>query len=258
MIGEFVLSRGAPGDGGRWEPVLSVMRGGVRAVCSTSRWFGPAAWDDDGRELGTEAHARQLIEIIEGVATRPAAGAAWSYSTHVVLSASLLRPDLVGRVFLHELGLFTYLVDPAEIAAREEDARAAFGPIGAAPAERGPEAAVEALFDASGGVGSFAGLSLERRDRYLAGAGVTRLLMGGGRPPANITADDLARIRANVTVGVGERIRPIFAIPSRAVARRVSGARLRVVEGPTICRRRLIRGASPPNSTFGFPREADA
>ncbi len=58
-----------------------------------------------------------------------------------------------------------------------------------------------------------------------------RLLMGGGQPPAEISARDLSRIEVPVTVAMGEHTRDMFAISSRAVARTVAGARLEVVKG---------------------------
>lgn len=223
------LLHGAPGDGSLWEPVVSRLPAGIRVGTPTFRCFGPGA-EASAAAFGTAVHSRQLIEWLEAAHERPAAVAAWSYSTHVVLDALLQRPDLVARAFLYEPGLHTYLDDPEELRAYGEDAQAAFGPVAEALQRDGPLRAVEALFDSSGGRGCFAALPPGRRERYLAGAQVMPLLMGGGQPPAPITAGDLGRIAVPVTVAMGARTRPLFAIASRAVARSIPGARLTVVD----------------------------
>ena len=223
----LVLLHGAPGDGTLWKPVVDLLPPGVEAIAPTLRWFGPEPWHDDGAEFGTEAHAEELIALLHGLA-EPAAVAAWSYSTHPALLAMLRRPELFQRSLLFEPGLPSYL-DPAEAAAWADDAGSAFGPVAAKLAEEGAAAAVAALFDASGGEGCWAALPDERRARYLAGAETIRLLMGGGRPPAEIGAAELARIDVPVTVAMGGRTRDLFAIPSRAVSRAIPKARLEVV-----------------------------
>lgn len=226
----LVLLHGAPGDGPLWQPVINALPQHLQVICPTLQWFGPDPWVSEGSEFGTEAHTDQLIRILEANASSPSAVAAWSYSTHVLLNALLLRPDLIGKVFLYEPGLGTYLSEAAEIEAFNADAHRAFGPVVEALQQRGAEAAVEVLFDSSGGPGCFEQLSQERRERYLASARMMPLLMGGGRPPANITADDLAAIKVPVTVAFGRRTRPLFESASRAVARAISTAELRIID----------------------------
>lgn len=227
--GMLFLLHGAPGDGSLWEPVVSRLPAGIRVATPTFRCFGPGA-EASPDAFGTSVHSHQLIEWLESADERPAAVAAWSYSTHVVLDVLLRRPELVSRAFLYEPGLHTYLDDPEDLRAYGGDAQAAFAPVAEALQRDGPLRAVEALFESSGGPGCFAALPPGRRERYLAGAQVMPLLMGGGRPPASITADDLGRIVVPVTVAMGARTRPLFAIASRAVARAIPEARLTVVE----------------------------
>jgi pimeloyl-ACP methyl ester carboxylesterase len=229
-VTRLVLLHGAPGDGSLWRPVVEFIRADVEVLTPTLRWFGPEPWTDDGAQFGTRTHTEQLIRLLEAL-DGPAAVASWSYSTHVVLNALLQRPELIGRAFLYEPGLASYLERPDERAAFEGDASAAFGPIFAALHAGGPEAAVEALFDSTGGAGGFQALSPGRRSRYLAGAGMMPLLLGGGEPPAEITAQDLRAIRTPVTVAMGEGTRPLFRIASRAVAREIPGAKLLVLPG---------------------------
>lgn len=227
----LMLLHGAPGDGSLWGPVLDELGPDIGAITPTLRRFGPDPWGDDGSSFGTEAHTEQLIGIIERQAERPIAVAAWSYSTHVLLNLMLRRPGLVGRAFLYEPGLDTYLTSRDEKEAFEEDARRAFGPVARELRESGPDDAVEALFESSGGAGFFRALPRERRERYLVSSRIIPLLMGGGRPPARITADELADVAVPLMVAFGSSTRPLFEIASRAVSRAVPSARLRVVEG---------------------------
>lgn len=221
----LILLHGAPGDGSLWAPVVEALCADVRVLTPTLRWFGPDPWSDDGRDFGTDAHTEQLIGILEDAGDAPVALAGWSYASHVVLSALLARPGRIERAFLYEPGLYSYLTTPEEFAAFGEDAQHAFGPIGEALQTGGPDKAVEALFDSSGGPDCFARLDPARRARYLLSARMMPLLMGGGRPPANITAGDLARVRVPTTVAYGQATRPLFKIASKAVARAIPAAR---------------------------------
>src|SRR5690606_8406036 len=90
--GMLFLLHGAPGDGSLWEPVVSRLAAGIRVGTPTFGCFGPGA-EASAAAFGTAVHSRQLIEWLEAAHERPAAVAAWSYSTHVVLDALLQRPD---------------------------------------------------------------------------------------------------------------------------------------------------------------------
>lgn len=229
-VTRLILLHGAPGDGRQWQPVLAALNTDIEVICPTLRWFGPESWPDDGSRFGTRSHTEQLIALLEKADT-PAAVAAWSYSTHVVLNTLIERPDLIASAFLYEPGLHTYLRDEASRAAFDADARAAFGPVVEALQSAGPERAVAALIDASGGDGCFARMPEERRRLYLASARIMPLLLGGGEPPAPIGADQLSRIARPVTVGCGSATRALFAIASTAVADAIPGATLRMVDG---------------------------
>lgn len=226
----LVLLHGAPGEGALWKPVVDRLSRPTRVETPTLRWFGSAAWPDDGRSFGTEAHADDLIGTLEDIGDGPAAVAAWSYSSHVVLDAALRRPDLMRAALVYEPGLSSYLTEEAERVAYGEDAVAAFGPVASALAEGGPAAAVEALFESSGGPGCFAALSFERRATYLASARIMPLLLGGGQPPKPISAADLAGLEVPLTVACGSATRPLFEIASRAVAR-ATGRPLAMIAG---------------------------
>lgn len=206
------------------------MNADIRVIAPTLRWFGAEPWDDDGSAFGTEAHTNQLIALLEECGGAPVSVAAWSYSTHVALNALLRKQELITAAFLYEPGLSTYLSEADEAAAFAADAENAFGPIVAAMNEGGPEGAIEALFDSSGGERCFAALSTARRSAYLASARIMPLLMGGGQPPANITEADLRRIEVPLRVAHGRQTRTLFRIASQAVARGAANAELVVVD----------------------------
>lgn len=227
---KLVLLHGAPGDGSLWQPIVDKLSADVHVICPTLRWFGSGSWPDDGSGFGTAAHTEQLIKLLQAEAGRPCAVAAWSYSTHVLLNALIRRSDLISKAFLYEPGLNTYLRDEAAIEAFNADSQAAFAPVAEALRMHGAKSAVEALFDASGGAGCFRRMPEERRRIYLASARMMPLLMGGGQPPANITAEDLSRIVTPVTVAFGRKTRRLFEIASRAVADAIPGAELRIVD----------------------------
>ncbi len=140
------------------------------------------------------------------------------------------RPELVSRAFLYEPGLSTYLRDEASLSAYNADAAAAFGPVVAALRAQGPEAALETLFDATGGPGCFRRMPVERQRLYLASARIMPLLLGAGEPPAGITPEDLSKIARPVVVACGGRTRPLFRIASGAVAEAIPHCRFHVVE----------------------------
>jgi pimeloyl-ACP methyl ester carboxylesterase len=214
-----------------WDPVLDRLPPAVDARALTLSLFGRANAPGEGGAFGTELHAADIVDFVRSAMEEPVDVVAWSYSVHPVLLAALRSPHSFARLFLYEPGLPTYLADDADRAAFEADASAAFGPIGEALQREGPAAAVAALIDSSGGEGAFAALPAARRQMYLDSASMMPLLMGGGQPPAPIAAADLSNMSIPATVAMGARTRPVFAVPSRALAASLPHARLVVVEG---------------------------
>lgn len=196
----------------------------MRAI--TLSFFGMREMPEGGEAFGTERHAQDIIGYVEANLDAPADVVAWSFGVHPLLLAAIRRPELFGSILLYEPGLPTYVSDPHALAEFEADAGNAFGAIFAALQERGPEAAIRALIDGSGGEGCFDGLSVERRRMYLDSAGMMPLLMGGGQPPASITAEDLSALSLPVTVAMGAETRPIFAVPSQALASALPNGKL--------------------------------
>lgn len=231
MSSQILLLHGAPGDARVWTPVLDRMPAGFDIRPITLSYFGGQPWSDDGRQFGTEIHCRDIVSYIEATMSPPVTIAAWSYSVHPALLTALERPDLVEALFFYEPSLTTYVDDTEDLALFAADAEHAFEPIARALATGGPEAAVAALIDSSGGEGCFAEMPEERQTIYRDSAEMMRLLMGGGQQPAAIEARDLARVDCPATVVLGERSRPIFAVPSRALAAALPAGGLEVVPG---------------------------
>ncbi|MGQ7828828.1 alpha/beta fold hydrolase [Altererythrobacter sp. Z27] len=215
----LLFVHGAPGDARMWTPVIDRLATRLDARAITLSFFGSREMPEGGEAFGTEQHAQDILDYVETMLETPVDVVAWSYGVHPVLLAALRRPELFGRLFLYEPGLPTYVSDPDALAEFEADAGQAFGPIFAALQAKGPEAAIKVLIDGSGGQGCFDGMSEERRDLYLDSAGMMPLLLGGGQPPAPITSEQLAGLDMPVIVATGADTRPIFAVPSRALAK---------------------------------------
>ena len=214
---QLLMVHGAPGDARTWTPVIDAL-GHRDARAITLSFFASAGPVPGGEAFGTDRHANDLVAYIEEAMDAPVDLVAWSYGVHPALLAAKRRPELFRRMFLYEPGLPTYVADEEARLAFDLDAPLAFGPIAMAMQQSGAEAAIEALMDSSGGEGFFASLPVERQRIYRDSAGMMPLLMGGGQPPADITPEDIADIELAITVAVGEQTRPVFAIPSRALA----------------------------------------
>ncbi|QKG72011.1 alpha/beta fold hydrolase [Erythrobacter mangrovi] len=227
---EVLLLHGAPGHAGQWAPVLDRLPCAERVHAITLSFFGTQEVPEGGEAFGTERHADDIVAYVDNAMTPPVDAVAWSYSSHPLLLAALRRPDLFARLYLYEPGLPTYVTDQGELRAFEEDAGAAFGPIAAALQADGNEAAVAALFDSSGGEGCWVSLASDRQEIYLASCGMMPLLMGGGQPPTPISAEDVASLVLPLTVAMGSETRPVFAVPSRGLAKAVPTARLQIVD----------------------------
>lgn len=230
--GQAVLFlHGAPGDLRTWTPVTDVLGARFRCLAYTQRWFGARSWSAPGSDFGTEAHAADLIGMVEALDLAPVSLVAWSYAGHVALLAALRRPELFQRILIYEPGVGTYVVDPDERARMDADAAAMFPPLAEALGRGDLAEVVRRLIDASGGAGWFDRQPARCRAIHLDSAAMMPLLMGGGAPPADIGAADLASLRAPVSIAWGERTRDLFGVPSRAAAAAITTAQHREVEG---------------------------
>ncbi|MCB2078161.1 MAG: alpha/beta hydrolase [Novosphingobium sp.] len=228
---QVLLVHGAPGDARLWGPVIEALPGDIDARALTLSYFGTADWPGDGSDFGTHLHKDDIVSFVESRMDRPVTLAAWSFGCHPALLAVLERPDLFEALVLYEPGFATYVEDTDGLADFAADCEAAFPPVGEAMQAGQPGRALEIIFDNAAQAGDFAALPQARRDLYADSLRVLPLIMGGGQPPAEITSADLAKIACPVTVAYGEHTRPMFSVPSKAVAAAVPGAKLVEVPG---------------------------
>lgn len=229
VLGRILFIHGAPGDARVWSPVIDLLPAGAEARAITLSYFGLCEWPDDGSGFSTERHALDIVELVEAAMEPPVTLVGWSFGCHPALLAALERPDLFAALLLYEPSLTTYVEDAEALSAFERDSAAAFEPNVELMATEGPDAAVAGIIDSSGGPGCFDALPAERQCIYRESARMLTLLMGAGQPPAQITRDRLNRLKMPATVAMGADTRPIFEIPSRALASAIPGAKLEIL-----------------------------
>ncbi|WP_066555408.1 alpha/beta fold hydrolase [Croceicoccus bisphenolivorans] len=219
----ILFVHGAASDERVWDPVIALLppTWDVRAV--TLSYFGDGDWRDDGAGFGTDIHARDVCEMAASMGGDVHL-VGWSYAVHVMLKALLDAPALFASALFYEAGLGQYIIDEDEKAAFGKDAGSLFGAVGAKLESEGPHASVRQLVGAA-----FARLAPHRQEMYLSNARTMPLLMGGGQPPAKIGPAELARIETPCLVAMGERTRPAFSIPSRALASALPNCSLEIV-----------------------------
>ena len=231
-MAKVLLVHGAPGDARLWAPVIDAMDARFDCHAITLSYFGVDDWPGDGSDFGTTLHKEDIVALAEEIGG-PLSLVAWSFGCHPALLAAIERPDLFAQVALYEPSLDSYVDDADERADFAADTQAAFGPVFAALQDGDTDAALELIFDNAAQQGAYARLPEARRAIYRDSMRALPLLMGGGKPPVAITSDDLAGIGCPVTVALGEHTRPMFAIPSRAVAKAIAGVCLREVPDAT-------------------------
>lgn len=110
------------------------------------------------------------------------------------------------------------------------DAREAFGPVFEASGQGKLEEAVRLLIDVSGGGGYFDAQTPEHRHIHLENAHTMPLLLAQS-PPPEVGDEELASLTVPVSVAWGERTRPLFKLPSQALARAIRSGRHTEVSG---------------------------
>ena len=213
---------GAAGDARVWQPVIDALGSEFDARAVTLTYFGTGNWPDSGENFGTELHAADIERAASGGGVHLVS---WSMGTQPALKALCDAPHLFASALFYEPGLATFVEDETERAAWAADAHAAFAAVAQALHESGERAAVDAMIGER-----LADLSEERRQIYRDNARTMPLLMGGGRPPAEITAAELASVDCPTRIAMGASARPCFAIPSRGLAGALPSSELVIVE----------------------------
>lgn len=220
----ILFLHGAPGDKRTFAPVIALLRDRFRGLTYTQRWFGPQAWSPGGPVFSTQTHADDLARLIEVLNLAPVSLVAWSFSGHVALAAALARPDLFAKVLIYEPSVGTYVTGAGSLAALAADGKAAYPALFEALGRGDLPEVVRRLIDMSGGDGHFDRQAAERRAIHLDSAAAMPLLLGGGAPPADLKASDLAALDVPVSIAWGRHSRPMFAIPSQAAAAAITTA----------------------------------
>lgn len=225
----ILFVHGVPGDWRTFAPHAALLAGRYRCITFTQRWFGTAQWREDGPPFGTATHAEDLIAVAEALEMGPLALVAWSYGAHSAFKAALDRPDLFSALFVYEPGFASYVDDPFLLRDFTEDVNAAWGPVVAARSTGDLDETLRAMWDGSGGPGSFDALPPETQDQLRDSAHVISRLLDQA-PPVPLTCNDLADIRIPVTVAWGRRSRRCFTIPSQTAAFCTGGDRTEIAD----------------------------
>lgn len=219
----LLFLHGAPGDQRTWSFHQQTLSGDFLCISITQRWFGTAAWREDGPPFGTHTHAADLVAIVRALDLAPVRVVAWSYSAHVLFKALLDEPDLFHSALVYEPGFPTFVEDGALLRSYWADSEAMFAPVEKEVLAGRPAQAVRMLIDACGGPGYFDRQSEQLRRIHLDSAPMMPLLMGNGAQPASITSADLRAITTPLTITWGSATRAVFAIPSRTAAVLIQG-----------------------------------
>lgn len=93
---------GAISDHRVWEPYRERIARSHRFLSYDQRYFGTAPWPDDGAGFSADAHAADLISLIEQLDLGPVNLVSWSYGGEVAARAAVARPDLFLALIFYE------------------------------------------------------------------------------------------------------------------------------------------------------------
>lgn len=221
----IVLVHGALGDLRTLAPVLPHLASHGRAMTYSQRGFGTGACAGPPLDVpfGTAQQADDLLAFLDARGLARAHIVAWSFSAHSALAAAVHHPHRVASLCVYDLGFPTFITDTACLDALAAEVGPVFAAIGDALQSGGPLAAAEAMIDASGGPGTFAGASDGVQGTWRDNAHTLPLLFRQ-TPPVPLSADDLAALRVPTTIGWGEGS-GAYRTVSRIAAGLVPGAR---------------------------------
>jgi pimeloyl-ACP methyl ester carboxylesterase len=221
---------GALGDLRTWQEHCGTLSGPYRALAYTQRYFGSLPWRADGPAFGVITHANDLVAFVRALGLSPVRVVAWSYAGHVVLDAALREPDLFSGLLLYEPGVRTIPLEEPEESSVAQDAQAAFGPIFEAVGSGNHTEAVRKLIEVSGGNGYFDAQPPQQQAIHLENAHTMPHLLAQA-PPPEVTHKALAALPMLVSIAWGAKTRPLFKVPSQALARCIPQGHHREVRG---------------------------
>jgi pimeloyl-ACP methyl ester carboxylesterase len=229
----IVFVHGAPHDLRAWERVREEIAKRYRFIAYTQRYFGTEPWPDEGKNYSIATHANDLAKFITALNTGPVHLVGWSHGGVVAAIAAISDPSLVRSLILYEAGIISVLPagSPEGKIAREDRARM-FGPVVAAASETGDfiraaKLLQEVVFQLR--PGEFNSLPEDLQTVLLDNARVVPLMFAAPPPPV-ITCDMLKDFTRPTLVMWGEKTREFWALPSKAIAKCVPGARQVVLQ----------------------------
>ena len=130
-----------------WESQRESFAKTHRFIAFDQRYFGTAAWSDNGERFSKETQVNDLTTFIHRLNTGPVHLVGWSMSGDTLLTVALRNPELVRSAFVYDLGGGIEIADAAAAKQWGDDAGAMLGPIAAAIKSGDQIAAVKALVD---------------------------------------------------------------------------------------------------------------
>jgi pimeloyl-ACP methyl ester carboxylesterase len=205
-----------------WETMRPSVAKTYRFIAYNQRYFGTAAWQDNGERFSKQTQVDDLTAFIRGIDAGPVHLVGWSMSADTVLLVAMRNPELVRSVFSYEPGGIE-VTDAVKAKQLGDDAGVAFGPVAAA-VKSGDPTATKALVDGvENKPGSYDAASPATRQLWQDNARTLAPMFASQSPP--ITCRQLAQIKVPVAIARGEQTRPFFAISAGAAADCIPGAR---------------------------------
>lgn len=237
-----VFVHGAFSDHRVWESQRRAVASGYRFISLDQRYFGVAAWPDDGSKFSQATHVADLAAFIQQLNIAPAFVVGRSYGAGVGLALSVRHPELVRGLFLNEPPVPSIVSDPADQQIVNTE-RKTIAPIREAASAANVSEAVKLFFDWVNAPGDFDALSPTVRAIYLDNARTVPLTLNAP-PPAPFTCEQEGQIKVPVVITMGELTRPYFRVLAQAAHRCIQGSRLIVIPG--------VRHGAPTQNPAAF------
>ncbi len=215
-----LLVHGAVSDLRTWNRQLAMLSAHYRTIAVTQRYYGTGQWNPDWPKYSIETHTNDLTQFIRTLEVGPVHLVAWSSGSHIALNVALRHPELVSSVFAYEPVVPSYVDNPADLKALDEDAKAMVGPVFPHLKQGEMKDAARLFVD---GVaerqGYFDALPPASQDIVLANARALPLMFDGGEQDTPIDCEQLAQVKPRTAIARGENVRPFFRIIADAASR---------------------------------------
>ncbi|WP_138469337.1 alpha/beta fold hydrolase [Poseidonocella sp. HB161398] len=223
---------GALSDLRVWDRYAAPVAAQARFVAYTQRYFGTAAWPDDGAAFSRGTHVADLIAVAGALDAGPVDLVAWSYGGEIATYAALERPDLFRSLVLYEPSVEALLqgLPGAETALAEFSA--GLGPAIAALGTGDTEAAalrfIETVFRLPEGAAAEEPAPFPD---YWRENGRTLPVFAAMAPGAPVSCGDLGALEVPVMVVLGTQTYPHFAMMAERLAQCAGNGLLVRMEG---------------------------